>query len=262
MNSKIYLRQASLCLLLMVAGLLSAMAQQPAKDLNIVFIGNSITKGAGLQDAASEAPPVQAVNWLRTQPGVGKVAFSNQGVSGFTTVDFLPSANMQFRKVEMAADQYKTVKDALLVFSIKLGTNDSAIEGPNGAPVSAESYRANLKAIADKLLVDYPGSRIILQYPIWYSSNTYNGSRYLQEGLDRLQSYFPEITALVQSYATTHPGRLYAGDQDGFVYFREHYQTDFQHENGKKGVFYLHPNKRGAEVLGQFWGKAIYKAVM
>ena len=71
--------------------------------LSIVFIGNSITHGAGLKDPATEAPPVKACDYLRQLKGIGQVRFSNQGVSGFTTVDFLPSTNTVFNKVEAAA---------------------------------------------------------------------------------------------------------------------------------------------------------------
>ncbi len=46
--------------------------------------------------------------------------------SGFTTVDFLPTAKA-FNKVEEAAHAF-TDRQALLIFSVKLGTNDSAIE--------------------------------------------------------------------------------------------------------------------------------------
>src|SRR5665213_1132504 len=148
------------------------LAQPPKQNLNIVFIGNSITYGARLANPATEAPPVAAVAWLRSQSGVGEVAWSNQGKSGATTVDFLPSSVL-FSKVEKAARNF-TDQHALLIFSITLGTNDSAIHGPNGAPVSPEAYRQNLKLIADSLLSEFPGCIVIFQQPIWYSPNTYN----------------------------------------------------------------------------------------
>ena len=141
---------------IMLHGSICVSAQSTKQNLNIVFIGNSITYGAGLADPATEAPPVIACNYLRVQPGIGKVAFANCGYSGFTTVDFLPSTAGAFVKVEAAAHAFKD-KKALLLFSIKLGTNDSAIEGPNGSPVSPEAYKQNLKTIADSLLKEVSG---------------------------------------------------------------------------------------------------------
>ncbi len=34
------------------------------------------------------------------------------------------------------------------------------------------------------------------------------------------------------------------------------------YNNGKKGTFYLHPNNKGAEILGGLWGKAIYRQML
>jgi len=238
----------------------SLFAQSPKQNLNIVFIGNSITGGAGLADPATEAPPVIACNYLRQQANIGTVAFSNQGYSGFTTVDFLPSTAKAFRKVELAAHAFAD-KQALLIFSVKLGTNDSAIQGPNGSPVSRENYKQNLKLIADSLLKEFPGCIIILQYPIWYSPNTYNGAKYLEEGLLRLQSYIPQIDRLVADYAASYPKRVFIGDKKGFNYFKKHYLTDLQPEQGRQGIFYLHPDKQGAAALGTFWAKAINKII-
>lgn len=233
---------------------------QPAKhNINIVFIGNSITHGVQLNNAESEAPPAVAAAYLRTQPGIGEVAFSNQGYSGYTTLNFLPGGQT-FNQVEQAAKSFSD-KHALLIFSIKLGTNDSAIEGPLGSPVSPEQYQYNLKAITDSLLAEFPACIVILQHPIWYSPNTYNGAKYLEEGLLRLQSYVPKIDDLVETYAGTHPKRVFVGDKVAFAYFKKHYLTDLVPESGHQGTFYLHPNKKGAEVLGTFWGKAIYKVI-
>jgi lysophospholipase L1-like esterase len=235
------------------------VSAQPAKqNLNIIFIGNSITRGAGLNDPAKEAPPAIACNYLRQQSNIGTVEFSNQGYSGFTTVDFLPATAKAFTKVEQAAHAFAD-KQALLIFSIKLGTNDSAIQGPNGSPVSPENYKQNLKTITDSLLKEFPGCIVIFQHPIWYSPNTYNGAKYLKEGLLRLQSYAPEIDQLVAEYSSTYPNRVFTGDKKGFKYFKNHYLTDFQAEQGHQGTFYLHPNKQGANALGTLWGKSIYK---
>jgi lysophospholipase L1-like esterase len=259
---KLKTAKAFLILLGTFATFNSAFAQSArAKlNLNIVFIGNSITYGANLSDPATQAPPVLACEYLRKQPGIGKVDYANQGHSGFTTVDFLPSTGRPFNNVEEAALYFSDAK-AQLIFSIKLGTNDSAISGPNGAPVSPADYEQNLKAIADSLLKEFPACLIIFQRPTWYSPNTYNGAKYLQEGLARLQSYFPKLDDLVKAYGASHPNRVFMGDEQAFVYFKKHYLTDLTPENGKQGKFYLHPNAQGAAALGTFWGEAIYKVV-
>ena len=116
------------------------MTGEEKKNLNIVFIGNSITQGALLENPRHEAPPVKAALYLRRQPSVGTVRYSNQGVSGSTTFDFLPQTDLLFPKVVRVADQFKDETWATLIFSIMLGTNDSAITGPNGAPASPAKY--------------------------------------------------------------------------------------------------------------------------
>jgi len=231
------------------------------KNLNIVFIGNSITQGVIIRNPKSNAPPVKACAYLRNQPWIGEVKFSNQGVSGHTTVDFLPQTRTSFLKVKTAADTFKDDNNAQLIFSIMLGTNDSAIEGPHGAPISPEQYYANMRAIIDQLLSLYPSSKVIIHRPLWYSPNTHNNSRYLQEGLDRLQSYFPQLRLLLNYYHENKPGKVFRGDSDGFAFFQENYQTEFFPEEGNAGTFYLHPTVSGAAQLGEFWGRAIYRVV-
>ncbi len=41
----------------------------------------------------------------------------------------------------------------------------------------------------------------------------------------------------------------------------QHHATHFIVEQGQRGIFYLHPNSKGAEVLGEFWGKAIRRCL-
>lgn len=233
----------------------AAWAQR--KNISIVFIGNSITEGEGLK----VTPPMQAAAYLEKQAKFKKLRFSNQGVSGATTLDFLPGAKRGLLdRVEKAADELNTRKSVRLVFSVKLGTNDSAIEGPHGAPVSSDQYERNLKTIIDRLLSRYPKSKVILHCPIWYSPNTYNRSRYLQEGLDRLQGYFPVIERIVAGYAASQPGRVLAGDKEGFEFFKGR-ESLFFAEKGNAGTFFLHPNDEGAIALGNLWGKAIQAAL-
>ncbi len=228
-------------------------------NINVVFIGDSITHGTTLK---GESPPNYADSALVQTDKFSKVQTSNQGVSGFTTVDFLPATHKAYSKVRVAADVFYTDKQAALVFSIMLGTNDSAIKGPTGSPVSPNNYRQNLKIIIDSLLAAYPECKIVLNRPTWYSNNTHNrGAAYMQEGLDRLNSYFPQIEALVKDYKKTNPHHVFAGDQDAFKYFEQNYLTDLKAENGLDGTFYLHPNKKGDVALGKFWCDAIVKAL-
>ena len=72
-----------------------------------------------------------------------------------------------------------------------------------------------------------------------------------------MQGYIPLIDALVADYATTNPNHVFVGDTKAFDYFKINHLTDFQAEQGRQGTFYLHPNKKGAIALGEFWGQAI-----
>lgn len=249
------------CLMLSLAISISAMGVEKKYNLNIVFIGNSITQGVIMDDPEHNAPPVKAALYLTKQPPVASVKYSNQGVSGCTTVDYLPQTENLFPRAVAAADKFKDETWATLVFSIMLGTNDSAIAGPHGSPVAPSKYYENMKAIIDKLLALYPECKIVLNRPVWYSPNTYNGAKYLEEGLNRLQSYYPELQSLVLDYSKRFPGQVFMGDTDGFDYFKKNYKTDLFPEDGNAGTFYLHPNPKGAEVLGAYWGKAILKAI-
>lgn len=228
--------------------------------LSIVFIGNSITQGKGGDKGLP--PPTHAVNYLKTRKGVADVLFTNVGKSGSTTLDWLPGTGKYHNLTTRAADTLFPIKDHQLVFSIKLGTNDSAMEGPNGAPVAKENYRKNMMAIISDLLTRYPGSKVVVHHPIWYSENTYNRSKYLKEGLDRLRTYIPELDALVSDYKISHPGQVFRGDTKAFKYFKKHHLKLLKPENGQAGTFYLHPNETGVTVLGNYWGKAIAKAIL
>ena len=144
-------RELWLVSLILWLGLGMSFAAEP-RYLNIVFVGNSITYGAGLEEPRREAPPVRAAIYLKRSADVQVVRYSNQGVSGNTTVDFLPATETYFNKVREAADQFRDETWATLLFSIMLGTNDSAIRGTNGCPVAPETYRENLRQIIDRLL--------------------------------------------------------------------------------------------------------------
>lgn len=237
-----------------------AQPEQPVW-LSVVYIGNSITQGVMIDNPRKNAPPVKASIYLRKQPGIGEVRYSNQGVSGNTTVDFLPETGTWFPKVKAAADELYKDSWTTLVFSIMLGTNDSAVTGPNGSPVSPEQYYVNMKRIIDELLVLYPRALVVIHQPLWYSPTTYNNSIYLEEGLERLQSYTPRLDQLILDYQASHPLQVFWGDRKGYEYFRENHETLFFPEDGNAGVFYLHPNPEGAARLGELWGEAIYRVI-
>lgn len=210
--------------------------------LNIIYIGNSITIAHGLEKSPSDVAAEQLI-------GLGyTVKYVNCGVSGSTTVDFLPETGTLFQNVINAAGSLDG-ENALLVFSIMLGTNDSAVQGPNGAPVSAVQYKQNLEKIINGLRKRYPECKIVLNRPLWYSTNTHNSSTYLQEGLGRLQTYFPQIKALVDE----NSDYVFEGDTEAYTFFENNHLQYFQAEQGNSGVFYLHPNQQGAEKLAGYW---------
>ncbi len=239
-------------LLVLLSVVLNLPAENHVKKFNIVFIGNSITEGSNFKDPSSQAPPATTVNYLNEHNC--EVQFANCGVSGSTTVDFLPSTHKLFPKVAAAADSFYQ-KELTLVFSIKLGTNDSAIKGPNGSPVSPEDYKKNLLVIFDSLISRYPNCLIVLHCPTWYSPNTHNSSLYMAEGLARLQRYVPQIIAI----SKMRPSQVFVGDRKAYNFFKNNYKQYLRAENGNSGTFYLHPNVLGAEKLGALWAIAILK---
>jgi len=241
--------------------ILPVTSQSVNRNFDIVFIGNSITQGVQLAVPAEEAPPATATKYFRTLKGIESANFLNRGRSGYTTVNFLPTADGELSKVIAAVKAFHTDKTRLLVFSIMLGTNDSAEEGPRGAPMWAEQYHFNIKIITDKLMNEFPGCKVIYQQPVWYSETTYNRSRYLKAGLTRLQTYFPELRSLVTEYSATNPRQVFMGDTLAFAYFKQNFAEELIPESGNAGTFYLHPNKKGAESLGRFWGDGIWQAL-
>jgi len=253
------LSQYKLFLVLMIlsVAVLTAFRLKEKNNYNIVYIGDSITESRMVADAANFGPAAIATDYLKALGRYQQIRFSNQGHSGFTTVDFLPEKHKAFPGLIGAADRFADDHHTTIVFSIMLGTNDSAEKGPNGSPVSAEAYRANLKTLTDTLLNRYPNARVVLNAPIYYSDSTQNRSVYLRSGRARLQTYFPQIRSLVKAYKHVQPGRVYLGDENAYSYFKKNYLSDMNEEHGPAGTFYLHPNKKGAQVLGTYWGKAL-----
>ncbi len=247
------------CLLLLFV--LTSFSGKKEQKINIVFIGDSITEGGALADPKNEATPIYVAKLLRHRKDISAVNISNSGFSGHTTVDFLPKNNIDFPKVLQVADTFAQDKTAVLLFSIMLGTNDSAMFGPNGAPVQAAQYKDNLKVLINTLMEKYPHARFVIQYPLWYSPNTHNNAGYMQEGLDRLSSYFSQIETLSEEYKRSHPNKVYQGNKDVFSFFQKNHEKLFKAEQGKHGVFYLHPNAEGSKALAGFWVKGIVSAI-
>lgn len=220
---------------------------KPAGDkVDVVFIGNSIT----IANYLKHTPPDFTAKDLDS---LGyDVQYANCAVSGFTTLDFLPGTDA-FKKVITETNKiYKNEEP--LIFSIKLGTNDSAVKGTTGAPVSPETYEKNMQTIINELHRTYPKAKFVLQMPLWYSPNTHNSAVYLQEGLDRLKSYRPVIKRLAKNNASF----VTVGDQKGFDVFRKNYINYLRPESGNSGTFYLHPNQEGAKILGGLWAQSIH----
>jgi hypothetical protein len=245
--------------LILFAFSLFEMSDQPFEkklNLDIVYIGNSITQGAQLGNPEEEAPPATASEYLSRKPGVGHVSFLNQGRSGSTTEDYLPGENA-LQEVISNTRQFHKDNDRMLIFTISLGNGSYDSDSPE----DAMQYQKNLRSIGDRLLNEFPACKIVFLQPIWYSPVTFSSDKYMAEGLARLQSYFPELQSLVLNYSLLKPGQIFLGDIKAFAYFRNNYLTDLIPEAGNARSFYLHPNKKGAYVLGKLWGEAIYQSL-
>lgn len=231
-------------------------------NLDIVYIGNSITKGS-LLGIPEVAPPALSCDYISHQPGVGEVNFINEGRDGSTVADYLPSDTGALSKVIEDARHFHNDTNHLLLFTISLGisVNELAENGSGDLDKDTTDYQDNLTSITDRLLSEFPGCKIIYLQPVWYSPDTYNSPLYMTEGLARLQAYYSDLQSLVLKYARNNPGRIFLGDLKGFAYFRNNYLTDLIPRDGNAGSFYLHPNKKGANVLGKLWGEAIYKSI-
>lgn len=242
-----------LCLiLLLLTGLCALQAQNSAKrDCNIIYIGNSITAGALHADKTKSAPPVYTSDFVGKELSAD-VNFRNCGRSGATTLDFIPQQQRDFTRVEKAIGEIKGISDEPIIFSIMLGTNDSANFGPNGSPISNEDYKNNLMTMIERIRELAPGAMFILHRPIWYSPNTHNASQYLVAGQKRMEGY---TDVLIEMAASNKD--IYLGDCDAFDFFSRKYLKYMFAEDGKAGTFYLHPNEAGARKLARYWARAI-----
>ena len=245
-----------LSVLAMVCLVLGASAQpRKARTCNLIFIGNSITEGALHANKKKTAPPVVAANLVGNMLSMD-VHYRNCGRSGATTVDFLPEQKRDFVRVEKAIEEIKALSYAPILFSIMLGTNDSANFGPNGSPVSNEDYKKNLMTMIGRIRELCPNAIFIVPRPIWYSPNTHNAAQYLVAGQKRMVAYTDVLIEIANENED-----VYLGDRDAFDYFGARHRKYMFAEDGKAGTFYLHPNEAGARKLARYWAQAIVKVV-
>lgn len=235
------------------------------RSYNMVFIGNSITYGALHKQREATAPPVQCGRWLSAQKGVDTVYVANCGRSGRTSYHFLPNKNDVVPKGDatyfgaVVSSTQKLVGEhpgLPLVFSIMLGTNDSA-ERPHNHRTSPRQYVKNMTAIIDSLLKLWPEAHVVLHRVIYYTPGyvTKMGSVMNDESLHYTKLYYDCYKDII---AHCKKGQVHIGDTLAYNYFREHYKTAHFQQTGNGGVkYWLHPNEQGAKVLGQYWGQAI-----
>ena len=248
-------RLLSLLLIALFALSYQTQAANKIKTCNVIYIGNSITAGAGHKESLKSAPPVISAQILEKKLGKD-VNFRNCGRSGATTLDFVPSHNRDFKRVEKAVKEIQDISQEPIIFSIMLGTNDSASTRCYGAPASNAQYKKNLMDLISRLRKMAPGAIFVLQRPIWYSPNTYNGAMYLTAGLKRVTDYANVLLEIAQQEKD-----VFVGDYEAFDFFKQHYRKYMFAENGNAGVFFLHPNEDGAKELAKFWSKGIVNAL-
>ncbi len=107
---------------------------------NILFFGDSLTAGYGLEDPSAAFPGV-----IQTKVDSAKLPYSiiNAGVSGETTAGGKSRIDW-------------VLKQKVDVFVLELGAND----GLRGIPVKETTE--NLQAIVDKVKAKYPSAKLVL----------------------------------------------------------------------------------------------------
>ena len=159
------MKKASLFIYIVLMFLcLPVAARKHQENINLLFIGNSITAGATLSNASHQAPPIVCRQLIEQATGVTTNVF-NGGHSGITTWGYLPGRN-DFARIVNNAKAFKTQNGGKIYISIMLGTNDSACTTTEGAPVSTDTYGKNIRTIIDSLIAAVPDCKILLNYPI------------------------------------------------------------------------------------------------
>jgi lysophospholipase L1-like esterase len=199
-------------------------------NLNIGFIGDSIT--ANTPSDGTQSPPQATCAALATSLG-RPVAAINQGVSGSSTSDWLPSAG----------PGYANAKAAILaagcpLVHIMLGTNDSRTD----RRTTATTLHANLSTIIADL--EASGLRVVVSYPAYVVPGS-GGGLYDATSDTLLQSYEAQIDSLVG-------GSTYAGDKTAYAHFSA---------NQSQLIDGLHPNAAGVAFYASAWAPAIQAAL-
>jgi acyl-CoA thioesterase-1 len=116
-------------------------ADSPTAPGNVIFFGDSLTAGYGLEDPTQDAYPAVLAERIRA----AKLPFAvvNAGLSGETTAAGARRVNWVLRQ-------------PVAVFVIALGGND----GLRGIP--AKETEKNLQTIVDAVRAKYPAARIVL----------------------------------------------------------------------------------------------------
>ena len=236
---------------------------------NVVFIGNSITFGALHQHPELTAPPIVCGSWLSRQVGIDTVYVKNCGRSGRTTYHFLPRkedvipAGDKTFFSDVVSKTRQLVSDhpaSPLLFSIMLGTND-AVERTKNPHTEPADYVNNIVTIIDSLLTLWPDAHVVLQRPIWNSSDyvTKNGSVASKKSLKLMNQYYKSFPEIVERCKAGH---VHIGDAEAYDYFRHHWQTDFfEEKDSRQQSYWLHPNEQGAAALAGYWGRALLPVI-
>ncbi len=242
--------------------------QVQSQGIALVCIGDSITNGAGLANAGTVLSPTMPyflIAKLQRLLGLRTVAGSNVGVGGKTLTDWAPGGSYYPTATSAMTSLLSANAGFQPVFSIMLGTNDSASANTNNSPpgiTSPANFQSKLSAIVAQLLVDFPTAQVVVHMSPYFTPNTegsqsQNGGVFLEAGLSALYSYratFPQIVA-------GRP-RVHLGDGLSFAYFAANYLNELQPDaTGPNGTFYLHPNPTGAQSLGEMHAQAIANAL-
>src|ERR1700709_2795829 len=105
------MRSKITALLAIVTLALCSFALREKPNINVVFIGDSITHGTTLKD---ETPPNYADSALTQSGKFGKVQMATRGIGGFPTVVFFPPTQKAYPKVRAAADAFYADRQATL----------------------------------------------------------------------------------------------------------------------------------------------------
>jgi lysophospholipase L1-like esterase len=254
-----------------VSSPLNVTAQVLAPGINLVLIGDSITAGTvsadpgpDLVNALSEMTQVRSIQYSNAGHGGTSLSEWAQTGSAYNGVWYTAAASTTPSDNSSAYTLSQSYPSNQLVFSIMLGTNDSTTNGL-GAGVgtqTAAQYKTNLASLVSRLSTDWPNAKIIVHYPIWFSPNiSASGVIYDEAAQARLITYFPMIDQVVGA----NPGKVYAGDRDGYNWFAANYTMSglYVNQSGSNGTYYLHPSSTsGNTALTLFWAAAINSSIL